>query len=117
MNEHVVSAIIGLDKAKALLAIEPLHGACRHFLLQSISRVTITRLHSTGRCLWEIANGRIQKGTAANRISAMYMLISGTKQVRRDANPKLGSPFQKESHCSYSTRDLRHMIVRSQAGR
>jgi len=58
VNEHIVSAIIGLNKAKTLL--------------ESLSRVTITRFHSTGRWLWEIARRRIQKGTAANRMCAMY---------------------------------------------
>src|SRR5215469_14990097 len=72
VNEHIVSAIMGLDKAKALLAIEPFDSTCRHFLLQSTSRVTITRLYSTGRCLWEIARRRIQKGTAANRTLKTY---------------------------------------------
>jgi len=43
VNKHIVSAIIGLDKAKTLLAIEPLDSTCRHFRLQSISRVTTTR--------------------------------------------------------------------------
>ena len=72
VNKHIVAAIIGLDKAEALLAVEPLNGTCRHSLLQGISRVIITRFHSTGRCLWERARRRIQKGTAANRIAAIY---------------------------------------------
>src|SRR6516164_3746113 len=67
VNEHIISAIVGLNKAKTLPVVEPLDSTCRHFLLQSISRATITRFHSTGRCLWEIARRRIQKGTAANR--------------------------------------------------
>jgi hypothetical protein len=44
VNEHIVSAIVGLNKAKTLLPIEPLNGACRHFPLQSASRVNITRI-------------------------------------------------------------------------
>jgi hypothetical protein len=44
VHEHVIAAIVWLDKAKALLAIEPLDGTCRHFLLQSTCRATITRL-------------------------------------------------------------------------
>jgi hypothetical protein len=68
VNEYIVSAIIGLDEAKTLLAIEPLDSTCRHSLLQSTSRATITRFLSTSLCLWEIARRRIQKGTAANRI-------------------------------------------------
>jgi hypothetical protein len=36
VNEHIVSATTGLDKAKTLLAIEPLDSTCRHFLLQSM---------------------------------------------------------------------------------
>jgi len=55
VNEDVVSAIAGFNKAKTLLAIEPLHGTCRHFLLQSIFCATIRAFSSTGRCLWEIA--------------------------------------------------------------
>src|SRR5262249_110594 len=81
-------AIIGLDKAKTLLAIEPLDSACRHFLLQSISRVTITRFHSTGRCLWEIARRRIQKGTAANRIGGVYSLRQGNTSAAARARAR-----------------------------
>jgi hypothetical protein len=41
VNEHIVSAIMGLDKAKALLAIEPFDSTCRHFSsLKHISRKT-----------------------------------------------------------------------------
>ena len=83
VNEHIVSATIGLDKTKTLLAIEPLDGTCRHFLLQSISRVTITRFHSTGRCLWEGARRHIQKGTAANRISEIYGFSQQNANNRR----------------------------------
>ena len=32
VNESVVAAIIRLDKAKALLGIEPLYGSCRHIV-------------------------------------------------------------------------------------
>jgi hypothetical protein len=39
-NKHIVSAIVRLDKAKTLLAVEPLNNTRRHFLLQSITRVT-----------------------------------------------------------------------------
>jgi hypothetical protein len=39
VNKHVVSAIVGLDKAETFLTIEPLDDTCRHSLLQkSISR-------------------------------------------------------------------------------
>jgi len=31
MNEHILPAIIGLDKAVAFCAIVKLHCACRHF--------------------------------------------------------------------------------------
>jgi hypothetical protein len=44
MNEHIIPAIIGLDEAKTLLAIEPLNSTCRHFCpSKDKSRVTITR--------------------------------------------------------------------------
>jgi hypothetical protein len=72
VNEHIVSAIVGLNKAKTLLAVEPFDRTCWHFLLQSISRVTSTRFHSIERRLWEIARRRIQKGTAANRTWETY---------------------------------------------
>jgi hypothetical protein len=42
--------------------------------------------NSTGRCLWEGARGRIQKGTAANRMPAIYALwrrISSIQKIRR----------------------------------
>jgi hypothetical protein len=68
VNEHVTSTIVGLDKAKTLLAVEPLDDTCCHSLLQNMPRVTATRFNSTGRCLWEGARRRIQKGTAANRM-------------------------------------------------
>jgi hypothetical protein len=42
VNKHIVSTIIGLEKAKALLTVEPLDGTCRHFALQSI----LSRDHS-----------------------------------------------------------------------
>jgi hypothetical protein len=40
VDKHIVSAIVRLDKAKTLLAVEPFDNACRHSLLQSITRVT-----------------------------------------------------------------------------
>jgi hypothetical protein len=36
MNENVRAAIIGLDKAEALLTIEPFHGAGSHFISPNI---------------------------------------------------------------------------------
>ena len=33
--EHIVAAVVRLDKPEAFLAVEPLHSTCRHFLLQS----------------------------------------------------------------------------------
>jgi hypothetical protein len=88
VNEHIVSAVIGLDKAKTLLPIKPFHSTCRHVLLQSTSRVTITRVHSTGRCLWEIARRRIQKGTAANRMGLMYGLGQENTRTARQIRLK-----------------------------
>src|ERR1700679_2294720 len=35
VNEHIVAAVVRLDKSEALLPIEPLHSTCRHLLLQS----------------------------------------------------------------------------------
>ena len=92
VNEHIVSAVIGLDKAETLLAIEPLDSTCRHFLLQSTSRATITRFHSTGLCLWEIARRRIQKGTAANRTVETYG-FSQQMQVTDEIPIRSGRPF------------------------
>jgi hypothetical protein len=62
VNEHIVSAIVGLNKAKTLLAIEPLNCACRHFLLQSVSRVRITRFHSTDDVFGKEPAGAFRKG-------------------------------------------------------
>jgi len=45
--------------------------------------VTITRFHSTGRCLWEGARRRIQKGTAANRTIKRYWFSQPNATVRR----------------------------------
>src|SRR5690349_1904166 len=73
VNEHVLSAVVGLNEAKALLAVEPLNSACRHISSPKHSRVTIHALQiQPVECLWEIARGRIQKGTAANRTGDMY---------------------------------------------
>jgi hypothetical protein len=47
------------------------------------SRVTITRFHSTGRCLWEIARRRIQKGTAADRTFITYWFQAKNASIRR----------------------------------
>jgi hypothetical protein len=33
VNEHIAAAIVRLDESEALLAVEPLHSTCRHFLL------------------------------------------------------------------------------------
>src|SRR6516164_11109272 len=62
VNEHIVSAFVGLNKAKTLLAIEPLNSARRHFLLQSVSRVSITRFHSTGDVFRKEPAGNFRKG-------------------------------------------------------
>jgi hypothetical protein len=56
MNENVLAAIVGLDKAEALLPVEPLHSTCRHVTI-SVSRTQITnqaddRLACVGR-RWE----------------------------------------------------------------
>src|SRR5262249_51048848 len=67
VNKHIVSTIMGLNKTETLLAIEPFDSTCRHFLLQSISRVTVTRFLNWAMSLG-IARRRIQKGTAANRM-------------------------------------------------
>src|SRR5262249_36178904 len=84
MHEDIVSAIVGLYKAKALLAIEPLDSTCRHFLLQSEYRVTITRF----RFNWSMSLGRarrpIQKGTAANRMPVMYGFRQQNSSTRRN---------------------------------
>ena len=32
MNEHILTAVIRGDEAKALLTVEPLHSTCRHLL-------------------------------------------------------------------------------------
>jgi hypothetical protein len=54
VNKHIVSAIIGLDKAKTLLAVEPLDGTCRHFLLQS----QISRDHHAIPFNWSMSLGK-----------------------------------------------------------
>jgi hypothetical protein len=61
VNENIVSAIVGLNKPKTLLAIEPLNSTCRHFLLQSISRANITRFHSTGDVFGKEPAGAFRK--------------------------------------------------------
>ena len=65
VNEHIVSAIVGLNKAKTLLAIEPLNSARRHFLLQSVSRVASRDSIQLAMSLGKSPQG-IQKGTATN---------------------------------------------------
>jgi hypothetical protein len=37
MHEDVLAAVIRLDESVALLAVEPLHGSCRHIALLSDS--------------------------------------------------------------------------------
>src|SRR6516164_3776445 len=59
------------------------------FFSKSISRVTITRYHSTGRCLWERASRHIQKGTAANRTTVTYRFC---KQIT--SKGQIGFPAQ-----------------------
>src|SRR5215831_4816205 len=53
------------------------------FFSKSTSRATITRFHSTGRCLWEIARRRIQKGTAADRTFTTYWFRAKNASIRR----------------------------------
>ena len=48
---------IGLDKAKALLAIEPLDSTCRHFLLQK----HISRDHHAILFNWSMSLGKSQQ--------------------------------------------------------
>jgi hypothetical protein len=45
--------------------------------------VTITRFHSTGRCLWERARRRIQKETAANRTIKRYWFSWPNARIRQ----------------------------------
>src|SRR6516164_3704727 len=54
------------------------------FFSKSTSRATITRFHSTGRCLWERARWHIQKGTAANRILEKYGFLQQNARNRRN---------------------------------
>jgi len=50
VHKDIVAAIVRLDKSKALLAIEPFYGTCRHSLLQAhmrVRRAPIARTTST----------------------------------------------------------------------
>ena len=75
VNEHIVSAIIGLDEAKTLLAIEPFDSTCRHLLSPKHISREYHAIPFNWRCLWERARRRIQKGTAANRTIAVYEFL------------------------------------------
>jgi hypothetical protein len=72
VNKHIGSTIIGLDKAKTLLTVEPLDSTCRHFVLQSISRATIHAIPFNWSMSLENSPQASSKGTAANRILMTY---------------------------------------------
>jgi hypothetical protein len=54
VNEHIVSAIVGLDKSKTLLAIEPLDSTRRHFLPPK----HISRAHHAISFNWSMSLGK-----------------------------------------------------------
>jgi len=94
VNEHIVSAVVGLDEAKTLLPIEPFHSTCRHSILQSARarfRATITRTNSTSSMsLEKEPAGTFNK--AQRLIEYPQCMPSfGIKQERYDTNPTLGS--------------------------
>jgi len=76
VHKDIIAAIARLDKAKALLTIEPLYSTSRHFLLQSAharsSRGYRANQFNVDDVFGKGARGRIQQGTAANRMHAMY---------------------------------------------
>src|SRR6185312_2097956 len=80
VNEDIIAAVVRLDKSKALLTVEPLNSTCRHFhspKRTSACRVTITRkLFNFVDVFGKGARGRVQQGTAANRISSIYTAFS-----------------------------------------
>jgi hypothetical protein len=86
VNKYIISAIIRLDKAKALLAVEPLDGAYRHFLF---SKAYLSRDHHAIQIqLVDVFGkepaGAFQKGTAANRtIKTVLVLAAKRKDLRR----------------------------------
>src|SRR3569833_2047803 len=83
----------GWMKPKPFWPLNHLTVPCGIYFSKANRRVTATRFHSTERCrcLWEIAHGHIQKGTAANRIAATYTFSEKTQaahpNVSEHTNP------------------------------
>src|SRR5690348_8992071 len=79
MNEHIAAAVVRLNETEALLAIEPLNCTCRHFLLQSANLRTPRDNHAANFNFVDVfgkaARGRIQQGTAANRMTSIYTIF------------------------------------------
>jgi hypothetical protein len=78
VNKHIAAAVVWLDESEALLAVEPFHSTCRHFLLQSAQARSARQ--SRGRfnfvdVFGKGARGRDQQGTAANRMQQIYTLF------------------------------------------
>jgi hypothetical protein len=49
VHKHIISAVVRLNEAKTLLAVEPLDSTCRHFSSPKRIRVTSRDLDPTGR--------------------------------------------------------------------
>src|SRR6516165_5482233 len=101
---------LGWIKPKPFWPLNHLTVPVAIFFSKAYPRVTITRFHSTGRCLWEGARRRIHKGTAANRISEIYGFSQQNTSKRRnpyDVCPRSAcrsSPFGHPGQARYQRR-------------
>ena len=60
VNEHVISTVIRLDEAEALLAVEPLHGPCGHLRCLLSIGIHVAALFGAAGSLSGFAEGRQQ---------------------------------------------------------
>ncbi|MBB4263661.1 hypothetical protein GGD64_007731 [Bradyrhizobium sp. CIR3A] len=71
VHKYIFAAVVRLNEAEALLAIEPLNNACRHFLLQSARERMPRDNHALTFNFVDVfgkgARGHIQQGAAADR--------------------------------------------------
>jgi len=86
VNEYIFAAVVRLYESEALLGIEPFNSTCRHFLLQSAHKRVPRDNHAIAFIFVDVfgkgARGRIQQGTAADRIQPIYITFAFLR-VRR----------------------------------
>jgi Phasin protein len=112
VHKHIISTVARLDKAKTLLAIEPLNSTCRHsFVSKAHSRV-VTRF----RFNWSDVFGKEPAG-AFGKAQRQIEPLDGTRiankaQGRHDTKPEpWKSDQQREGKCLCSIVNPCHMII------